>query len=110
MDSKGSGGGWSGNLFQMKCEASNSAVSIPGSPLFSLTDETQKIGDLFRLNIFPGCFQHGLFQTGTALLNSSTARIANEYHDVAQDTAGPLLNEISFPMSSSNLAPPQPPL
>ena len=83
MDSKGSGGGWSGNLFQMECEASNSAVSIQALPLFSLTDEIQKVSDLFRLNIFPSGFQHGLFQTGTALLNSSTAGIANEDHDVA---------------------------
>src|SRR5260370_16575649 len=107
MDSKGSGGGWSGNVFQRKFEASTSVVSISDLPLFALTDETQKIGDLFRLNIFPGCFQHGLFQAGTALLNSSTARIANEDHDVAQNAAGPLLNERSCPRFSLNLAPGQ---
>ena len=97
MDSMGSGGGWSGNVFQMACEASNSVVSMQALPLFSLTDEAKKVGDLFRLNIFPSYFQHGLFQTGTALLNSSTASIANEDHDITQDTASPLLNEGSRP-------------
>src|SRR6266852_8663902 len=73
-------------------------------PLFSLTDEIKKVGDLFRLNIFPGCFQSWLFQTRTALLDSSTTGIANEDHDVAQNAASPLLNEGSHPRTSLNLA------
>ena len=66
--------------------------------------DIKKVGHLFRLDILPCCFEDRLFQAGTALLDSPTARITNEDHDVSQNATSPLLNEGSHPRTSLDLA------
>src|SRR5216110_971753 len=59
----------------------------------SVTNEVKKVGDLFRLDIFPCRFQDWLFQAGTPLLDSTTAGISNENHNVAKNAPRPQFNE-----------------
>src|SRR5437660_7579068 len=87
----------------MECKASNSAISIQDLPLLSLTNETEKVSDLFRLDIFP-CSLKDIFLQGTIVpLNSSATGVTNEYHNVTQDATSPLLNECCGPLLPLNL-------
>src|SRR5436853_5269654 len=97
MDSSTSGRGCNGNTFQIASKASSQdPICIASLPLFSLADEIKKVRDLLCLDILPCCFENGLFQAGTALLDRSTAGITNEDHDVPQDATGPLLNKCGW--------------
>jgi hypothetical protein len=71
-------------------------------PLFSLTNEIEEIGDLLRLDIFPRCFQDALFQIGSAFLDSSSAPITDQDHNVAQNAASPLFNQCRWSWTALN--------
>src|SRR6266536_1748046 len=105
MDSRGAGRGCSGNTFQMACEASHWAVSIQDLPLFSLTDETEEVSDLFRLDSFPCCLKDLFLQRAIVSLNRSAAGITNQDHDVAQNAASPLFDEGGGSWHTIGLAP-----
>jgi len=62
-----------------------------------LADEIKKVGHLFGLDSFPGGLKELLLQGNVIPLDSSTAGIANEDHDVSQDATRPLLNQRGWP-------------
>ena len=74
-------------------------------PFFSLPDEIEEVSDLFCLNIFPCGFEERLFQTWSVVLDGSTATVADQNHDVAQNTTCPLFNQCGRSRTALTLSP-----
>src|SRR5260370_42601622 len=81
------------------------SVPILSLPFFSLTDEIEEVSDLFRLNIFPCGFQDRLLQTGSVVLDGGTATVADQNHDVSQNSSCPLFNQCGRPRYALKLSP-----
>src|SRR5258708_40273700 len=81
------------------------SVSMLSLPFFSLPDEIEEVSDLFCLNIFPCGFEERLFQTWSVVLDGSTATVADQNHDVAQNTTCTLFNQCGRSRTALTLSP-----
>src|SRR5260370_29672377 len=81
------------------------SVSMLSLPFFFLPDEIEEVSDLFCLNIFPCGFEERLFQTWSVVLDGSTATVADQNHDVAQNTTCPLFNQCGRSRTALTLSP-----
>jgi len=79
----------------MQCSCStHDPVSIQILSPFSLTDEIEKIGYLFGLDIFPSSLKYLLLQRSVISLDSPAAGIADEKFDAVSFTSAPAVASV----------------